>query len=185
MGRSHGFDRIRGSSIFHQSGRDSGSGRRRDGDGDKGYHSRDSSSRRKTYYQPKHHQDTSSHAEHSKDKHGLKRSQPDALRDQHSDSSSTRQSRGSHRRGELSKPSPPAPATDPTVSEKLAELKDKFSRICFDGLKFLPTIHPIPGHVKQSALACMNDVYVQHDAFVHLSEKLSEISVERQHEIDR
>ena len=150
MGRSHRFDRLRGSSVLHHFGWDSGSGRRRDrdGDGDKDYHSRDSSSRRKTYYQPKYHQDTSSHAEQSKDKHGHKRSQPDAPRDQHSDSYSTRQSRDSYRRGELSKSSPPAPATDPTVSERLAELKDKFPKICFDGLKFLPAIHPIPGHTK-------------------------------------
>lgn len=70
------------------------------------------------------------------------------------------------------------------MSERLAELKDKFPKIYFDGLKFLLTIHHIPGHVKQSAIACTNDVYVQHDAFVHLAEKLSEVSMERQHEID-
>jgi hypothetical protein len=46
-------------------------------------------------------------------------------------------------------------------------------------------IHHIPGHVKQSSIACNNDVYVQHNAFVHLAEKVSEVSIECQHEIDR
>ena len=187
MGRYHGYDRLRGSSTLRQSGRDSGLGKRRDrdSDSDRDYHARDSSSRKKTYYQPEHRQETSSYQERSKDKRGHKRSHSDAPRDQHSDSSSTRHSRDSHRKGELSKPSPPAPVTDPTVSERLNELKAKFSKICFDGLKFLPAIHPIPGDVKQNAIACTNDVYVQHDAFVHLAEKLSEVSMERQHEIDR
>ena len=67
----------------------------------------------------------------------------------------------------------------------MVDLKAKFPKICFDGLKFLPAIHHIPGHVKQSAIACNNDVSVQHDAFVHLVEKVSEVSIERQHEIDR
>ena len=67
----------------------------------------------------------------------------------------------------------------------MVDLKAKFPKICFNGLKFLPAIHHIPGHVKQSAIACNNDVYVQYDAFVHLVEKISEVSVERQYEIDR
>ena len=50
--------------------------------------------------------------------------------------------------------------------------------------KVSSAIHPILGHVKQSAIACTNDVYVQHDAFIHLVEKVSEVLVERQHEID-
>lgn len=78
-----------------------------------------------------------------------------------------------------------APAHDPSIAKKLTELKATFLKICFDGMKFLPAIHPIPGHVKQSVIACNNDVYIQHDTFVHLAEKVFEVSIERRHETDR
>src|SRR5574338_682554 len=128
MGRSHELDRLQGSSIFHHSGRDSGSGRRRDrGD----YEDRDnrpceSSHRKKAHYQSSQSRDLPPTTEPDKEKSLHKGYQSDAAREQHSSSSSTRQVREPRKRTEFSKPPPPAPAVDPTVAEKMVDLKAKF-----------------------------------------------------------
>ena len=147
MGRSHGFDRLHGSSVFHHPGWVSGSGRCRDRDDyeDRDNRPHESSYRKKTYSQSSYPRDPPPQTEPGREKLPQKVSQPDVSRDQHSSSSSTRQSREHQKRTELSKPPPPVTAADPTIAEKMVDLKAKFPKICFDGLKFLPAIHHIPG----------------------------------------